>query len=507
MKTSSRILYHQLQIVLMILALSEERKSTAQELSPNSRSQNHPIDFTTVNTVLLKPSANSKVMDHINLHRISDTDGNILKYLQIVHDIKLRDTSLIEPTPTVTQLPLSVSPLDIANNYHTAKEVIVSTYNQNTLYSEQTQLKERQSRLHKNELVSPGHLLGNVILHSSFTTRIYHRDFETMSSSSNHQTEMVSRTSDIHNIMMLKSSTDAGTLKETNYLHILQNLWYTEESNITEERVSQRSLLPGSPLNLIIASESQVTSLHDVSFKSQPHLNLELYVVTTSEYPPFMDRLKDLLKVGDQNLSAMIESHTSISMTSFNTMESDLLSNSVILSTVSTPGISSIFSECDTTAAGNFPNTIIHAETRGPEIASNISQVTEVEEPQEKATICLSRIDIAWIILAISVPVSSCFLLTVCCMQKKRKPSNPETNLSYWNNTITMDYFNRHAVELPREIQSFETSEDHLSELQSPLNGDYVDTGMVLVNPFCQETIFSSNTDFLSCSHVKKKPD
>ncbi|GCC17282.1 hypothetical protein chiPu_0020523, partial [Chiloscyllium punctatum] len=98
-------------------------------------------------------------------------------------------------------------------------------------------------------------------------------------------------------------------------------------------------------------------------------------------------------------------------------------------------------------------------------------------------------------------------LLTVCCMQKKRKPSNPETNLSYWNNTITMDYFNRHAVELPREIQSFETSEDHLSELQSPLNGDYVDTGMVLVNPFCQETIFSSNTDFLSCSHVKKKPD
>ncbi|XP_060705866.1 transmembrane protein 108 [Hemiscyllium ocellatum] len=103
--------------------------------------------------------------------------------------------------------------------------------------------------------------------------------------------------------------------------------------------------------------------------------------------------------------------------------------------------------------------------------------------------------------------IKNSVLLTVCCMQKKRKPSNPETNLSYWNNTITMDYFNRHAVELPREIQSFEMSEDHLSELQSPLNGDYVDTGMVLVNPFCQETIFSSNTDFLSCSHVKKKPD
>ncbi|POI21729.1 hypothetical protein CIB84_014523 [Bambusicola thoracicus] len=44
-------------------------------------------------------------------------------------------------------------------------------------------------------------------------------------------------------------------------------------------------------------------------------------------------------------------------------------------------------------------------------------------------------------------------------MRRKKKTSNPENNLSYWNNAITMDYFNRHAVELPREIQSLETSE------------------------------------------------
>ncbi|KAG8572745.1 hypothetical protein GDO81_012151 [Engystomops pustulosus] len=82
-------------------------------------------------------------------------------------------------------------------------------------------------------------------------------------------------------------------------------------------------------------------------------------------------------------------------------------------------------------------------------------------------------------------------LLTVCCMRRKKKASNPENNLSYWNNAITMDYFNKHAVELPREIQSLETSEDHLSEPRSPANGDYRNTGMVLVNPFCQETLFS----------------
>ncbi|XP_008056147.1 transmembrane protein 108 isoform X2 [Carlito syrichta] len=143
------------------------------------------------------------------------------------------------------------------------------------------------------------------------------------------------------------------------------------------------------------------------------------------------------------------------------------------------------------TATGNFLNRLVPAGTWKPGTAGNISHVAEGDKPQHRATICLSKMDIAWVILAISVPVSSCsVLLTVCCMRRKKKTANPENNLSYWNNAITMDYFNRHAVELPREIQSLETSEDQLSEPRSPANGDYRDTGMVLVNPFCQETLF-----------------
>ncbi|XP_053121011.1 transmembrane protein 108 isoform X2 [Hemicordylus capensis] len=146
------------------------------------------------------------------------------------------------------------------------------------------------------------------------------------------------------------------------------------------------------------------------------------------------------------------------------------------------------------TATGNFLNRLVPAGTRKPGLPGNISHVTEQDKPQHRTTICLSKVDIAWIILAISVPISSCsVLLTVCCMRRKKKTSNPESNLSYWNNAITMDYFNRHAVELPREIQSLETSEDHLSEPRSPANGDYRDTGMVLVNPFCQETLFAGH--------------
>ncbi|KAG9476071.1 hypothetical protein GDO78_002901 [Eleutherodactylus coqui] len=152
-------------------------------------------------------------------------------------------------------------------------------------------------------------------------------------------------------------------------------------------------------------------------------------------------------------------------------------------------------STAGSTATGNFLNRLVPAGTWRPGVPGNISHVTEDgSQPQHRETICLSKVDIAWIFLAISVPISSCsVLLTVCCMRRKKKASNPENNLSYWNNAITMDYFNKHAVELPREIHSLETSEDHLSEPRSPANGDYRNSGMVLVNPFCQETLFSGH--------------
>ncbi|KAJ8397413.1 hypothetical protein AAFF_G00439620 [Aldrovandia affinis] len=141
------------------------------------------------------------------------------------------------------------------------------------------------------------------------------------------------------------------------------------------------------------------------------------------------------------------------------------------------------------TANGNrrFPAT-----TRHPGAVGNQTDAT-LGPPHNNAAICLGRVDIVWMVLAISVPVASCsVLLTVCCMRrrKRKKASGQESSLSYWNDAITMDYFSRHAVELPREIQPLETAEEHETFL-SP-NGDYIDNGMVLVNPFCQETLFIS---------------
>lgn len=144
-------------------------------------------------------------------------------------------------------------------------------------------------------------------------------------------------------------------------------------------------------------------------------------------------------------------------------------------------------SEFPSTANGNFLNRQVPATTQDPWTPGNSSGPT-VDSPSSRMTICLSRMDIVWIVLAISVPVSSCsVLLTVCCMRRKKKSSSQENNLSYWNNAITMDYFSRHAVELPREIHTLE-SEEHDTCL--PPNGDYSGSSVVLVNPFCQETLF-----------------
>ncbi|KFP63978.1 Transmembrane protein 108, partial [Cariama cristata] len=70
--------------------------------------------------------------------------------------------------------------------------------------------------------------------------------------------------------------------------------------------------------------------------------------------------------------------------------------------------LSGSISTAGSTATGNFLNRLVPAGTWKPGVQGNISHVTEGDKPQHRATICLSKMDIAWIILAISVPISSC---------------------------------------------------------------------------------------------------
>lgn len=58
-------------------------------------------------------------------------------------------------------------------------------------------------------------------------------------------------------------------------------------------------------------------------------------------------------------------------------------------------------------SSGNFLNRQVPATTQDPWTPDNSSGPT-VDSPPSRMTICLSRMDIVWIVLAISVPVSSC---------------------------------------------------------------------------------------------------
>lgn len=68
---------------------------------------------------------------------------------------------------------------------------------------------------------------------------------------------------------------------------------------------------------------------------------------------------------------------------------------------------SSSATEPPSTASGNFLNRLFPATTADPWGPGNGSSPT-LDSPLSSATICLSKIDIVWIVLAISVPVSSC---------------------------------------------------------------------------------------------------
>lgn len=71
------------------------------------------------------------------------------------------------------------------------------------------------------------------------------------------------------------------------------------------------------------------------------------------------------------------------------------------------PGSKGNHSEAASTARGSFLNRQVPATTQDPSTPDNSSGPT-FDPPPYPTPICLSRMDIVWIVLAISVPVSTC---------------------------------------------------------------------------------------------------
>ncbi|KAM8810912.1 transmembrane protein 108 [Eudromia elegans] len=472
MKRSLQVLYCQLFSVLLILALTEELVFSVQVLPPtaSSSSQGFLMDTTPVTTMGTTPR-------HKERHVTAPAPTAPAPTAPAPTAPAPTAPAPTAPTPTAPRAPPRptgpTEPVTQASGRHAGEKDRHHLYNQSTLYSGQTRPREKLSRHSQGNFTEP------------YLKAALHSPFPSVSGPfTDHPHPSPSAAS--------RAPVGTGPARTARPVPSARGgpsggPGQVERGGGTEPLGRQAGLTTtttqpsADPGAAAVPFDRPHYDLWDVLSKNSSWVTLNL----STNVPLF---------AGPGTIESGFDTSSAAAGDARGAAASAGPGATVSGSTVPTApatGWSGSVSTAGSTATGNFLNRLVPAGTWKPGVQGNVSHVTEGDKPPHRATICLSKMDIAWIILAISVPISSCsVLLTVCCMRRKKKTSNPENNLSYWNNAITMDYFNRHAVELPREIQSLETSEDHLSEPRSPANGDYRDSGMVLVNPFCQETLF-----------------
>ncbi|XP_043920586.1 transmembrane protein 108 isoform X2 [Protopterus annectens] len=495
MKRSSQVLSHRLLSFLLIFLLTEELISGIPELSPSLPFQAYLADTTTETMVMPRQSdfPSSTAGNH-SWQRAQTSDGNSSQILQGSHMPTNPGTDIVEQTvPSIdttfhsekTSEKTTLSPRWQESpriNYSTVMDLHY-LYNHTTLPSEQVHPQEISSFYKGNTTEST--TLHNR-LHPIFSIRV---------STTKHQYQPALYSSTpSHNITVTNNPKDLNISVNNDILQGLNKTGIANQSVVAEEH----KFISASP-NAQASGPETVTVPFKSAFYSRQNSSSEnvslrySHQASASTPDTNLQTMSVLEPASTHDISfpsAPLEPTSKTSLAMSVTPANKDSSQSILPE--ATTEVTTFISTAGTMATGNFLNRLVPPVTKGSSVPGNISHIAEVDKPHQRATICLNKVDIAWIILAISVPVSSCFLLTVCCMRRRKKTSNPENNLSYWNNAITMDYFNRHAVDLPREIQSLETSEDHLSQPRSPPNGDFNESGLVLVNPFCQETLFTA---------------
>nr|XP_033786103.1 transmembrane protein 108 [Geotrypetes seraphini]XP_033786104.1 transmembrane protein 108 [Geotrypetes seraphini] len=474
MKKSSQALCCQLFSILLILVLTEELAFTGKEQTPSSPLQAFQTDTTTTSTMVMPRQRGHPTMDpspkgtHVDLQTASSMRREVSSFYQqqISNGTDHRVRPDMYHISNHSSSP-SAAMYTTGHTFHIYKGNAVPTS------ESQSAMEELQAPFPiRTQLKAAGGNDGQRILVPSSTSLdfLLRRDV----------------------LQGLKQSAEQGTTQ------IIPGHWsQTADFNTPIQEASNNvktPLVPFQPTSYqpwkMLNNNASLVNLNPDKTRfslTSPDPGVETASALTVPVQTSLQADKSSLGSVGMPTGTLTKQHYRVNSTT-------LQNQGPTVSTAPTIRTPNSITTVGSTATGNFLNRLVPAGTWKPGTVGNISHVTEGDSSQHRATICLSKVDIVWIILAISVPISSCsVLLTVCCMRRKKKTSNPENNLSYWNNAITMDYFNRHAVDLPREIQSLGTSEDHLSEPRSPANGDYRDSGMVLVNPFCQETLFAGN--------------
>ncbi|XP_041103878.1 transmembrane protein 108-like isoform X1 [Polyodon spathula] len=488
MKKSSQALYRKLLSVLLILALTEELISAVQELSPSLISQGPIKDLSVTRAMLNRSRApSSRISGSSVWQQNSSTKGNNLPNIQGHYATDLSGSGNIEPTPTTNLVKKKITtglPQGVSISHRSTREDVHEFPHNSTLNAEH--LKEKMPELDTDGPTgSPQPYFTTKPQPLSSTRMLLDHSLDSPDLSGI-RANSLQELSQIFNVSIANGLTSTGQdgSSEVTSQGWTETLVLSISPTIPLVLPETASVPFGSP------SDNGVFTLSSSLTEQLPGKSL-MFATPTWNEPPSSQWPQSPAKEQANISLTTLESDTKTS-TTFN----GSVMNTNLDDMVPWNGTFATTTESHSTATGNFLNRKVPAVTKGPGFPGNHSHVTEVDKPHQRATICLSKVDIVWIILAISVLISSCsVLLTVCCMRRKKKTSNPENNLSYWNNAITMDYFNRHAVELPREITSLGTAEDQ--EPCSPPNGDYTQSGMVLVNPFCQDTLFT-NTEQVS---------
>lgn len=311
-------------------------------------------------------------------------------------------TSSIETTiSSIGQKKSTSSPVGNKELYH--------LYNQSTLSSEKTRPKGKIFQIVKGnftEFTEPYRKTG-----------LYSPSPNTRSQSPNHPFQTPPTIHRSRNTSVLVTATDSNA---SFYSDILEGLKKAEEGNSTKMLVQETDLTTpatgpsATPEMVTVPFKTPRYGIWDILGKNNSWAisNQTINQVPFFTSPATATAASAFSHADPTGIEANVSLRTTGSPNGTSmTMHPSWYNTSFPSSAVSTEP-STWLPTSTSTATGNFLNRLVPAGTWKPGTPGNISHVTEGDKPQHRATICLSKVDIAWIILAISVPISSCCKLT-----------------------------------------------------------------------------------------------
>lgn len=369
--------------VLLILALTEELVFSAQVLSPTvSSSQGFPINTTAITAMGTTP--------HHKDHHTAEPLPTSAQAMS--HPI-----SLVEEAPSTGQEQESGPRIGEKETYH--------LYNQSALYSGQSRPKGKIFQVFKGNFSESTEPYLKTTLHSPFPTLrspFTDHPFQSQTTASSDPNGMgLARTTHSdpspHRTSGSRREAERGAGTEA----VVQEADFattTAEPSTDPEAVS----VPFKPTrygvwDMLSKNNSWVT----LNFST----NVPLFAGSGSATAAAGHSVQTSFDVSISSPAA--GDPEGLTPTQHSTV-TNATSPGSALSSVPATRLSSSTSTAGSTATGNFLNRLVPAGTWKPGVQGNISHVTEGDKPQHRATICLSKMDIAWIILAISVPISSC---------------------------------------------------------------------------------------------------